>query len=107
MELEDAGLYIAYVLFFVALGSAIVLPLINAIKNPAGLLKSLLGVGALVVLFVVSYALSGDEVSAKAASLGVDAGGSKLIGAGLILFYVVFVISALGVVYSEINKALK
>ena len=107
MDLIDIGIYVTYVLFFVALISAIVLPLINAIKNPAGLLKSLFGVGGLVVLFLVSYGLSGDEVSAKAASFGLDSGDSKLIGAGLILFYIVFVLSAVGVVFSEINKALK
>jgi hypothetical protein len=59
------------------------------------------------VLFIVAYTISGDEVSAKATALGVDSGSSKLIGAGLILFYVVFVISAVGIVYSEISKALK
>ena len=107
MELEDIGLYASYVLFFIALGAAIILPLINAIKNPSGLVKSLIGVGGLVVLFIICYAISGDEVSARAASLGVDAGGSKLIGAGLYMFYAVFFISAIGVVYSEINKALK
>lgn len=103
----DIGLYASYFLFFVALGATIILPLLNAIKNPSGMFKSLLGVGGLVVLFVVSYAVSGDEVSAKAASLGVDAAGSKMIGAGLVLFYIVFIVSVIGVIYSEINKALK
>ena len=107
MDLIDIGIYATYVLFFIALISAIVLPLINALRNPSGLMKSLLGVGGLVVLFVLSYALSGDEVSAKAASFGLDAGDSKMIGAGLILFYIVFILSVVGVVFSEINKALK
>lgn len=103
----DIGLRVSYFLFFVALGATIILPLIHAIKNPSGLLKSLLGVGGLVVLFVVAYTTSGDEVTAKAASLGVDAASSKMIGAGLMMFYIIFIVSVIGIVYSEINKALK
>jgi ABC-type uncharacterized transport system permease subunit len=103
----DFGLYITYVFFFVALGAAVVLPLLHAIKHPKELGKSAIGVGALVVVFVIAYSISGSEVSAKAASLGVGESSSKLIGAGLILFYIVFIASMVGIVYSEINKALK
>lgn len=103
----DIGLYITYIFFLVALGAAIVLPLLHALKHPKELGKSALGIGVLVVIFVVSYSISGSEVSVKAASLGVGEGSSKLIGAGLILFYIVFIVSMLGIVYSEINKALK
>jgi hypothetical protein len=107
MEAIDIGIYAAYLFFGVALVSAIVLPLVNALKSPAGLVKSLAGVGGLVVLFIISYTLSGSEVSAKAKAAGISEGSSQLIGAGLTLFYIVFVIAVLGVVYSEINKALK
>jgi hypothetical protein len=107
MDSIDIGLYLSAILLVVATASAVVLPLLNAIKHPAGLIKSLLGVGGLVVLFIVAYSLSGSELSAKAVALGVDESGSKLIGAGLILLYFVFVISILGLIYSEISKALK
>jgi hypothetical protein len=107
MDSIDIGLYLSFILLGLATAAAVLLPLINAVKHPAGLVKSLIGVGALVVLFIVSYSLSGSELSAKAVALGVDESGSKMIGAGLILFYLVFVISVVGVVYSEINKALK
>jgi len=107
MESYDIGLYIAYVLGIVAIGTAVVLPLINALKAPAGLMKSMAGVGGLVVIFIIAYMLSGDEVSTKAAAAGVDASASKLIGAGLTMFYIVMIVAAIGVVYSEINKAFK
>ncbi len=107
MDSIDIGLYLSDILLLVATAAAVVLPLINAIKHPAGLIKSLLGVGGLVVLFIVAYSLSGSELSAKAVALGVDESGSKLIGAGLILFYFVLVISIVGVIFSEISKALK
>jgi uncharacterized membrane protein len=107
MDSIDIGMYITYFLFGLALISAIVLPAINIAKSPAGLVKSLFGIGGLAVLFGVAYALSGSEVTAKAAALGVSATSSKMIGAGLTLFYFVLFISIIGVIYSEINKALK
>ncbi|MCB0487419.1 MAG: hypothetical protein R2820_13385 [Cyclobacteriaceae bacterium] len=105
--MEDIGLYVGYVLFIVAVGAAAILPLISALKSPKDLMKSLMGVGALLVLFLVSYALAGSEVTAKYVAQGVGEGSSKLIGAGLTMFYIVFVLALLGIVYSEINKALK
>jgi len=84
-----------------------VLPLLGAVRSPSSLAKSGLGVGALVVLFIVSYALSGSEVTAKYTALGVGSGSSKMIGAGLIMFYIIFLMAAIGMIFSEINKALK
>ncbi len=107
MDTIDIGIYVSYIFLGVALIAAVLLPLVNAIKHPAGLVKSLIGVGGLVVLFIVAYAISGAEVSAKAVAMGVDESGSKIIGAGLTLFYFVFIVAALGIVFSEISKALK
>jgi hypothetical protein len=103
----DAGLYVAYVLFFIAAGAAIIFPLLYVIQNPKGVVKSIAGVLGLVAIFVIAYSLSGNEVTAKYAQYGVGAGSSKLIGAGLIVFYITLLISVVGVIFSEISKALK
>ena len=103
----DAGLYLTYFLFFVASGAAIVLPMLSISKNPKSLIKSGMGVGAIVVIFIVAYAISGNEVTAKYTALGVAEGGSKLIGAGLMMFYVTMLIAIVIMIYSEINKAIK
>jgi uncharacterized membrane protein len=103
----DIGFYIFYILLFIAVASAIFFPILNAIKQPAMLGKSAIGLGAIVVLFVVSYALSGSEVNLKSAAAGISEGISKLIGAGLIMFYITLFLAILALIYSEINKALK
>lgn len=100
------GLYLFYFLGGAALLSLIVLPFMNALKAPKELLQSLMGIGFLVVLFLISYALSGDEVTLKYASLGVGAQSSKLIGAGLIMFYIVLVIAVIGFIISSIRKSI-
>ncbi|HCM76875.1 MAG TPA: hypothetical protein DIS90_10865 [Cytophagales bacterium] len=105
--MEDIGLYVGYGLLLVALAAAVILPLINALKAPKELLKSGMGLGALVVVFLISFGLSGSEVTAKYTAQGVGESSSKMIGAGLTMFYIVFFIALLGIVFSEINKALK
>lgn len=107
MDIVDFGIYVAFAAFLIAAGAAIIFPLINSLKNPAALGKSLSGVLVLVALFVVAYVLSGDEVTARYTALGVDAGTSKIIGAGLTLFYFLIGLAFLGIIYSEISKAFK
>jgi hypothetical protein len=108
MDIIDIGIYLAYFLFFIAAGAMFVLPTVNALKNPKDLGKSAMGLGALVVLFGIAFALSGGELTPKWMSLGVNSEfSSRLIGAGLTMFYFVLIIAILGMVYSEINKAFK
>lgn len=107
MEITDIGLYISYAVLIIAGAAAFLFPLINSVKNPAAVGKSLIGIGAMVVLFIIAYVVSGDEVSAKYTALGVDATSSKLIGAGLTMFYFVMVLGVVGIIYSEVSKAFK
>jgi hypothetical protein len=69
--------------------------------------KSLVGVAALLVLFLASFAMAGSEVSTKYVAKGINESSSKIIGAGLSMFYIVFIVALVGIVFSEINKALK
>jgi hypothetical protein len=103
----DFGLYLFYVLLFIAVGAAIIFPLLYVIREPKALGKSAIGVGFLVVLFVIAYAMSGSDVNIKAAAAGITSSVSKLIGAGLIMFYITLLLAILALIYSEISKALK
>ncbi len=102
----DIGLYISYLLLAVSILGMIVFPIINGIKEPKALLRSLAGIGIILVLFGIAYALSNDDLSQRSAAM-VTAGQAKLVSAGLILFYITLVGSVLAVVYSEVTKALK
>ncbi len=106
-SLISGGLYFGYVLFFVAVAALIILPLLNALKAPKDLLKSGAAIGGLVLLFIIGYALSGDEVTLKAAAMGTTPASSKMIGAGLIMLYFIFFAAVGGLVYSFINRAMK
>ena len=101
------GLYLTYIIFGVAVISTIVFPLINTIKNPSNLAKSGIGIGVLVVVFFISYVLADSELSAIGKALGETEASVKWIGAGLIMFYIALFGAIIGLIYSEISKALK
>ena len=83
----DIILYIGYFLVVVAVIAAVVLPLIKSFDNPRSFLTMGAGLAALVVIFLISYALSDNEVLPSFAREGVGASGSKLIGAAIISMY--------------------
>ena len=102
------GLYISYLLLVLAAITAVVFPILDSIKNPKEVAKSGISVVGLAVLFIVSYLLSGSEITAKYMIGGVTTEfTSKMIGAGLIMFYFVLFLSIAAMIYSEISKALK
>lgn len=103
----DLGFYVFYALLFIAVAATVVFPIFHMLKEPKALIQTGIGVAVLLALFGLSYALSGSEVNLKAAALGVTETQSKLIGAGLIMFYITLILSGLALIYSEINKAFK
>ncbi|MDZ4714697.1 MAG: hypothetical protein SH819_04435 [Cytophagales bacterium] len=105
--LITGGLYFMYFLLFVAAMAVIVLPLMNALKAPKELVKSGAAFGLLIVIFLISFAISGDEVTLKTAAIGTTQASSKMIGAGLIMLYVVFFSALIGLVYSFFHKAIR
>ena len=103
----DAGLYGSYALFAIAVGAAIILPLLNTLQSPGEIKKAGIALAGMVVLFVVSYLIAGSEITSDQAAKGITETTSKLVGAGLIMFYLISVIAVIGLVFSEVNKALK
>ena len=107
MEIVNIMLYSAYLLVFVAALGAIVLPLINAIGHPKSLLKSVVGVVGIGVVYLIGWAISGDEVTAKYIQAGVNTTSSKVIGGFLISTYLLGALALISIVYSEISKIIR
>lgn len=100
-------LYIGYALFVVAAVLALLLPLGSAMGNPKSLLKSGIGLVALVVLFGISYAIAGDEVTEVYSKFEVGPERSKWIGGSLIMTYLLFLIAVVGIFITEFGKIFK
>ncbi len=102
------GLYLAYILTIVGVVLAIVLPLIKSLDEPKQLIGTAIGVGILIVIYGIGYMISGSEVTARYIESGVETEGlSKLIGGMLTMVYLLLGIAVVGIVYTELNKAIK
>lgn len=107
MEIIDIGLYVSYGLIIIAAVAAIVLPLIGSLSHPKSLLKAGIGIVVLIVIFVIGWALSDSGVTAEYTTLGVGSTTSKFVGGALIAMYILMVIAIIGIVITELNKAIK
>ena len=107
MDSIDIALYISYTLTILAGLAAIVFPIINSVSDPKSMVKAGAGFGGLVVIFLVSWAISGSEVTATYMEKGVDEGLSQFVGGMLTMMYVLIIGALIGIVYTEVSKAVK
>lgn len=107
LDLVDIILYFGYGMVIVAAVLAVGFPLWIASKNPKSLLGTGVGLGSILVLFLVAWLLSNSEVYSSYSEFGVDASLSKFIGGMLNLVYILAGLAVVGIVYSEVSKGLK
>ena len=100
-------LFIAYITLAIVLVSVVLFTLINLFSDSATLKSTLKGVGSFALLGVICYFLAtGVETPLKEGGT-LSAGGSKLIGAGLYLFYALILIAGGTMLFSGIKKMIK
>ncbi len=99
---------IAYITLFIILFFVIIFVLKALFTNKKTLKKTLTNVGAFLLIFLIAYFLFANGVETPMRDGKVlSAGGSKLVGAGLYLFYFLIVIAALLMVLSGARKMIK
>lgn len=103
----DIALWVAFGMVAFAALAAFVLPIVNSLSQPKVLIKGGIGVLTLGVIFLICWGIAGDEVSKRFVETGLTEATSKFSGGLLITMYVLFIIAIIGIVFSEINKALK
>lgn len=92
----------------VILSAFIASPAIAIVANPKGFVKSLIGAGALLVVFGIGYAMAGNEVTRGFEAMGIDsAAKSKLIGGVIYTVFILIVVGVLAYIYSSISSLLK
>ena len=104
----DPMAFVAYATLFVILLFVLLFVLQSLFTNTATLKKTLINVGAFVLLFLIAYFAFAQGVETPLRDGDVlSEGGSKLVGAGLYLFYFLIVIAAVLMVFSGAGKVLK
>lgn len=108
MDIFDISIYVAYLLIIVAALAALVLPLVNSFNDPKQLVKGLIGIGILLLTFIIGYLISGDEITGTYIKNGVDtSNASKLIGGSLIAMYMFFIVGFASIIVTEVTKLFK
>ncbi|MBT7850789.1 MAG: hypothetical protein HN714_04640 [Formosa sp.] len=87
-------MYVSYIVLAIAVLIVLVFSVLNLVSNTEGLKNTLTGVAAFVVLGLLCYFgfANGVETPLKNGDM-LSASGSKLVGAGLYLFYFLAVIA--------------
>lgn len=106
--LINIGLYIAYALVLFAVLGLLFFAFRAIFKDGLASSKgTLLGLAALAIVFVLSYLISAADQGPLYEKLGVGPGASKLIGAGLITTYIIFLGFIIIAVYTSVVKMFK
>lgn len=113
----DIGLYAAYALIIVAAASAIIMNLVNSLKNPKTLVKSAAGVVVLVIIFFIGYSSAPAELGSttmaafESANMDPTAESTvnvyKFVGGAMTTTLVLIIIAVVGLVYSSISRIVK
>ena len=108
MDLVEIGLKGSYILLIIGIVAALFMPLIQAItSNPKSLAKGAMGLGFIVVVYLIGYAMSGNEVTSSYIEFGVDAGLSKSVGGLINAMYLLMGLALAGILYTEVSKLVR
>jgi len=100
-------MYIAYAILALILVLVVLFTLKNIFTDSATLKSTLMGVGAFLVVGLICYFLAtGVETPMKEGEV-LSAGDSKLIGAGLYMFYALAIIAIGTMLLSSVKKMIK
>ncbi len=101
-------MYIGYLVLILTLAFVVIFSLKNIFTNPETLKSTLKGVGAFAILAAICYFgfANGVETPLKDGDT-LSAGGSKLLGSGLYLFYFLLAIAGGSMLFFGIKKMIK
>jgi uncharacterized membrane protein len=109
MDSIDIFLYVADALIIIGAILALGMPLIKSFDNPKSLVKTVGGIVVLVIVFFVAYSISDGDVLPKFAAepFNITETSSKMVGGILLTTYILFIVAMVGIVITELNKAIK
>lgn len=107
-SLINIGLYIAYFALFIAIAALIFFPIATLVKGNFKNAKGTLGgIAVLAVVIIIAYIVSPADQGLFYTKMGISAGTSKLIGAGLVTTYIIFAGFILITLYTLVIKWFK
>jgi hypothetical protein len=106
-EKTNTLLLVSYISFFTAIGVAIISAVNGLTKSPGALKRSLIGVGAIVVIFLISYSFSSGADYAEYVKFEITEETSKWVSTGLNMFYITGLLAIASLVWSSFGRIVK
>ncbi len=107
----DILFYVSYILLALSIVATLVWSLVNIFSSKEKMMKTLIGIGALVVIVVIGYALADPSninyEQLANAGITVDESTSTTVGAGLYVFYILAFLAIVSMVLSGVKKLFK
>lgn len=97
----------SYIIFFITIGLLLVFSIYQIVKNFKSSMVGIFGVLVLVVVAIIGYFVSPDQLTASAIKMQTTPSEMKWIGAGLIVFYFVFFGTILAIIGSLVMNTIK
>ncbi|MCV6631660.1 MAG: hypothetical protein OIF50_17570 [Flavobacteriaceae bacterium] len=85
---------------------AILFGLINVVKSPEKLKKTLFSLGVFIVIGILSYAMA-EGVAIKGEEINISESGSKWVGTGLYMFYLMVIAAFAVMAFFGVKKILR
>lgn len=99
---SSMSLHLAKILMYIAAGAALLMAITNMVQHPKSSIKFLIGIGAILLITLIGYGISGGEVLDNWEQFGVTSSTtSKWIDAGWYLVYGILGISLVAIAVSE------
>ena len=104
----DNMMFVAYAVLFLVIASVVVFTVLNLVSHKEALIGALKGVGSFLVLALICYFVfaKGVETPLRDGKM-LSAGDSKLVGAGLYMFYALAFIAVGTMLFTGIKKMIK
>jgi hypothetical protein len=102
------GLVLTYILIGISVAIIIGFALVKVVTDFQKSKNSIAGLGIMLVIFLIAYATSSgaDYVNYKA-DMGITEGTSRMVGAGLVTFFIIGAAAIVSIIFAEVSKALK
>lgn len=102
----DPMAWVTYIIFALTIAFVVFFVVKNLFTNTSSLKSTLIGIGAFLVVLIISYALSNGSDASKYMYDGLPATetASHMVGAGLISFYILMAAAAASMLFFGIKK---
>lgn len=101
-------IYWGYALIIFVVVITLFATLYNILKNPKSSVKTLIAIALVIVVAIISYAVSGNDYSAmQLEKLKITESTSRMVGAGLLITYLLGITAVVAILYSAVSRMFK